>query len=46
MHLSGMDHGEAHIGKNRDFEGGTEEERKMLVIQEQLVKFFSDEKIL
>jgi len=46
MHLSGMDHGEAHIGKNRDFEGGTEEERKMLVMQEQLVTFFSAEKIL
>ncbi len=46
MHLSGMDHGEAHISKNRDFEGGTEEDRKMLVMQEQLVEFFSSEKIL
>ena len=46
MHLSGMDHGEAHIGKNRDFEGGTEEDRKMLVMQEQLVEYFSSEKIL
>ena len=46
MHLSGMDHGEAHIGKNREFEGGTEEDKKMLVMQEQLVEFFSSEKIL
>ena len=39
MHLSGMDHGEAHIGNNREFEGGTEEDRKMLILQEQLVEF-------
>ena len=45
MHLSGMDHGEAHIGKNREFEGGTEEDRKMLVMQEQLVEFFSSEQL-
>ena len=45
MHLSGMDHGEAHIGKNWEFEGGTEEDRKMLVMQEQLVEFFSSEQL-
>lgn len=46
MHLSGMDHGEAHIGKNREFEGGSEEDRKMLVLQEQFVEFFSSESII
>lgn len=46
MHLSGMDHGEAHIGKNHDFEGGSEEDRKMLVLQEQFVDYFDSVKLI
>ncbi len=46
MHLSGMDHGEAHIGKDRGFEGGSDEDRKMLILQEQLVEFFASETLI
>lgn len=38
LHLSGLDHGEAHIGKDRTFEGGSEEERQMLVLQEEILE--------
>ncbi|MCR4938533.1 MAG: rRNA maturation RNase YbeY [Treponemataceae bacterium] len=46
MHLSGMDHGEAHIGKDRTFEGGSEEDRKMLVLQEDFVEYFASESLI
>ncbi len=42
LHLSGMDHGEAHIGADRSFEGGTEEDRKMLILQEELLAKIAD----
>lgn len=38
LHLSGLDHGEAHIGKDRTFEGGSEEERQMLALQEEILE--------
>ena len=38
LHLSGLDHGEAHIGKDRTFEGGSDEERQMLVLQEEILE--------
>lgn len=38
LHLSGLDHGEAHIGKDRTFEGGSDEERQMLVLQEEMLE--------
>ncbi len=38
LHLSGMDHGEAHIEKDRTFSGGTEEDREMLVLQEKILE--------
>lgn len=46
LHLSGMDHGEAHIGKDRSFEGGTEEDKEMLELQEKLMEEFASESII
>jgi probable rRNA maturation factor len=45
LHLSGMDHGEAHIAKDRTFEGGTSEDKKMLELQEELLLLL-DNKII
>ncbi|MCQ2981356.1 MAG: rRNA maturation RNase YbeY [Treponemataceae bacterium] len=42
LHLTGRDHGEAHIGADRTFEGGTDEDREMLVLQEQLLAKLTD----
>jgi len=42
LHLTGRDHGEAHIGSDRTFEGGTEEDREMLVLQEQILAKLTD----
>ena len=46
LHLSGMDHGEAHIGKDRNFEGGSEEDKKMLEKQEILLAELNSAKLM
>ena len=46
LHLSGMDHGEAHIGKDRNFEGGSEEDKKMLEKQEKLLAELNSAKLM
>lgn len=46
LHLSGMDHGEAHIGKDRNFEGGSEEDKKMLEKQERLLAELNSAKLM
>lgn len=46
LHLSGMDHGEAHIAKDRTFEGGTEEDKKMLELQEEILLLLDNKVII
>lgn len=46
LHLSGMDHGEAHIAKDRTFEGGTENDQKMLELQEQILLLLDNRVII
>ena len=46
LHLSGMDHGEAHIAKDRTFEGGTEDDKKMLELQEQILLLLDNKVII
>ena len=46
LHLSGMDHGEAHIAKDRTFEGGSDEDRKMLELQEELLLLLDNKVII
>ena len=46
LHLSGEDHGDAHIGENQQFEGGTSEEQKMLVEQEEILSKFKEDIII
>ena len=46
LHLSGMDHGEAHIAKDRTFEGGSEDDKKMLELQEEILLLLDNKVII
>ena len=46
LHLSGMDHGEAHIAKDRTFEGGSDDDRKMLELQEEILLLLDNKVII
>lgn len=46
LHLSGMDHGDAHIAKDRSFEGGSLEDKKMLELQEEILLLLDDKVII
>jgi hypothetical protein len=41
-----MDQGEAHIAKDRTFEGGTEDDKKMLELQEQILLLLDNKVII
>lgn len=46
LHLSGMDHGEAHIGENKTLVDGTPDEQKMLIEQEEILSHFAEDIII
>lgn len=46
LHLSGMDHGECHISVDGTFEGGTDEDKKMLELQESILSQIKNEYFL
>ena len=46
LHLTGLDHGEAHIAKDRTFEVGTEDDKKMLELQEEILLLLNNKVII